>query len=124
MELKMNFDEKLVRFIAKLNQLTQEDRLKWARVDPPKKLAKGINGPIMNFYYSKYEDKIIGVYEREYQTTYEERNLGVDILIIGFLDLEWNLEMEFADVTGLRDLYDSIRLIVSDLDKFFNKALQ
>jgi hypothetical protein len=118
-------DEKLIKAISKLNQLTQENKIKWEIMEPPSNLSKGRDVIIPFFYGTKYKANNFGIYEVRYETiSHETGQLGWDnVFLLSVFSDDWMKLWSFPRVSGVYDLLRSVGYQIGDIGKIVDSIL-
>lgn len=124
-----NQEDKLVKLVAKLIELTQESELYWKVVDSNGDSEPSMTKIIGAVFESNYKDKTLRIYKREYNNTEENHMLNLyqpsySIAVeLAFSDKQGNIIWRFPRVTGIIDLYKAVTYRVADVDDFINDVL-
>lgn len=117
----MSEKDKFVRLVTYLNQLTQENALKWQSVYNPERLNLGRDKNVGSVFSASYKGKHLRIYEEQYKYwTDEDTFVWSSRVVLAFVDASGNNEWEFPSVAGLYDLLESVRYQSADVDKFID----
>jgi len=109
---------KWVHVVAQLNKLTQEGVLKWEPISPS--ILKDPNYRIGDpAFKTIYKNKVLVAFSREWDEGYGEAEPG-----LAFLNEEDKVIWKFPEVSGTRDLLESIRFQVADVEGFLDELLK
>jgi hypothetical protein len=111
-------------FVAKLNRLTQEGKLRWKLTKVPTSLAVGSSIPA--FFQCDLLGKTIGIYEERYKDYSGETDewYWASRLVLGLFDAEGRQVWDFPDgLAGLQDLWKAVRYRSADVDKYLDAVL-
>lgn len=116
---------KYIEVISKLNRLTQENKLKWARYEIPKTLSTGTDDIIHEFIGTRYKESFMGLYVRNYRKydPDQDRVYWDDILTLAMFDGDLNEQWQFPTQSGLYELYESAKYQIADVDGFIDSVL-
>jgi len=120
-----NDSGRLVKFVAKLNRMTQEGRMKWELYDPPAELISGTSDKFPFFWGAKVDDKNLGLYVRRY-LAYDPEPGAPDWdeqTVLAFCANDWTPIWEFPRTAGIGELRDSIERRYVEADSFIDKIL-
>ena len=117
--------QKTVQLASKLNRLTKEGHIRWEAMHPPAAITQGRNEIIEHFFKTDYRGKILGLYEVRLPVYNEDfdRFLWNDYVRMGIFASDWSLAWEFEDVSGLADLFHTVRHNVADVDRVLDELL-
>ena len=115
----------LSKVITKLNRLTQEGKITWDRIDPPKGLITGTDDHIINFYTASYKSKNIGLYEERYQDYAPDYDTfyWTERTVLAFFSSDMVKAWAFPALAGVYELKESVEYQVSDVDVFVSEFL-
>jgi hypothetical protein len=116
---------RLVKFVAKLNRMTQEGRMEWELYNPPADLISGTSDKFPFFWGTKIDDKNLGLYVRRYQEydpQYED-NYWTEQTVLAFCADDWTPIWEFPRTAGIQELRNSIERRYVQADSFIDKFL-
>lgn len=127
--------DKFVRLIAKLLELTQEQKIKWRTVKNTQNSDPSMTKIIGAIFETDYKFKKLRIYKRERNNTDDNRNYisfiaqfekpsYTDTIILGFTDEQGNIVWSFPQVSGVRDLYEAVAYQVAEVDDFINDILK
>lgn len=123
----MAADKEIIKVVTKLNRLTQEDKIKWERKEPPSSLITATEATIFDFYATEYKGKNMGLFEERYQDWDEEffqRTYWTDRIVLAFFSENWEKEWEFPKSTGVYALLASVRYQVAGVEEIINVFLE
>ena len=119
-------DEKgrLVKFVAKLNRMTQEGRIKWTLYDPPEDLASGTDDKFPFFWGTRVDDKNLGLYVPRF-LDYDSMHGGNwdEQTVLAFCAADWTPVWEFPRTAGIHELRNSVVRKYVEADSFIDKFL-
>lgn len=111
---------KSVRFIAKLLELTQDNRLSW-KIGPE------------GTYSAKLEDKLLKIYETRRKIMPDPVPKGViswsrspvikNVIVLELLNSDETRAFKFEAIAGMRDLLQAVSFSASKVDEFIDKVL-
>ena len=116
-----------IAFVSKLNRLTQEGKIEWERIPPPRSLTAGSDTEVAILFRATAKDQNIGLWEERYQDYNAEfdRLYWATRLMLGLFDEDWTLVWEFpANLSGLWELMDSVKQKVGGVDNFLSDFLK
>lgn len=116
----------LTDFVAKLNRLTQEGKLRWKLMKPPSSLTSGSSSQVPAFFQCELRGKIVGIYEERYQSYSSETDewYWASGITLALFDAEGHQIWEFpSDLEGLQDLWKAVRYRSADVDKYLDAVL-
>lgn len=115
-----------VDVVSKLNQLTLEGRLEWERMDPPAAISSGVNDRVFNFFGTTYRGRRLGIHEERHQTYHDDldRYIWQRRVVLGFYTDDWELQVEAPEVSGLQELYETVKHQEAELDGFVESLLK
>ncbi len=117
----MSEKDNFVRIVAHLNQLTQENTLKWSSVFNPDNLDLGRDKSVGAVFETTYKNKKLRIYEEQYKYWTDEDSFSWSTrIVLAFVDSSDNNAWEFPNIAGLYDLLESVRYQSADVDKFIN----
>lgn len=117
----MSEKDKFVRIVAHLNQLTQENTLKWSSVSNPDDLDLGRDKSVGAVFETTYKNKKLRVYEEQYKYWTDEDSFSWSTrIVLAFVGSSDNNSWEFPNIAGLYDLLESVRYQSADVDNFIN----
>ena len=124
--------DKLVEAVAKLIQLTQENKIKWSSDEPPDNLKGDANDYVETIFLTKHENKNLRLYERMYKV-----EVAPMLQVLSSYNSHWKSEVNleildsahnniwtFPLVTPLNDLLESVRYQVADVNDFIEGLLK
>jgi hypothetical protein len=121
---RMAEQDKFVALVARLNELTQEGKLKWSAVYNPEELGLGTDKKVKLVFQTFYKNKTLRIYHEDFKTWYEEdRYVWASRIVLTFVDIGAQSIWEFPNVAGLGDLYESVRYQQAGVDEFINDVL-
>jgi hypothetical protein len=126
-----NQEDQLVKLVAKLLELTQESKLSWKIVRNDYTKEPGGTKIIGGIFESKYKEKVLRIFKREYDNTEENQlfNLYMAqpsysiVVELGFADSEGNIIWQFPRVSGIVDLYKAVAFKVAGVESFLKDIL-
>jgi hypothetical protein len=116
----------LTDFVAKLNRLTQEGRLRWTLARAPSSLTQGSDSSIPAFFQCELRGKTVGIYEERFQDWSVEAEVFFwrTRLVLALFDYAGNQVWEFPDgLSGLGDLWNAVRYRSADVDEYLDAVL-
>ncbi len=132
-EVAENNNDKLVKLIAKLLEMTQEGDLTWEIVKNIKSEPSQTKN-IGAIFETNYKGKKLRIYKREYNNIEDNIMYGHLMVsgqssytistILGFFDNYGNLIWRFPQIIGISDLYEAVTYQVADIDDFLNNVLE
>jgi hypothetical protein len=122
----MGYNKKYVYAVGKLNRFTQENKIKWKKLQPPNSLTLGTDNVITDFYCANYEKKTIGIYKESNKTYLSDRRYDFiwdSRIALALFDKNWEETWRFPIVEGLTELLDSVKYQLSDIESFIDMIL-
>jgi hypothetical protein len=118
-------NKKYIEAIAKFNRLTQSGKIKWERRNTPEHLTRGTDFIIVDFYGTNYQGQNLGLYLSKFRAFDSETELPywAQQKDLALFDENWNETWRFPNVSGIDDLYRSVKYQVADIDKFIDSVL-
>ena len=119
------FEKKEIKLISRLNKLTSKSELEWVANEPPQSMTKFTDEHISLFFQTNYESKRLVVFQRNYQTYYDDfdQMYWTERVSLGILDDQDRLIWEYSDrdsSSALNDLFQTIRSKVAGVDDLFS----
>jgi len=119
----MTEKDKWVEAISQINKLTQDKKLQWKSDSPPDSMKdQGSEYQRVEImFHTTFKGRWLGIFER-----YWERSMGGTLadIVLAFLDDQGRILWEFGDIVGLRDLMDSVRFQVANVDEFLDSLFE
>ncbi|HEX9653428.1 MAG TPA: hypothetical protein VGA99_06935 [bacterium] len=118
-------NKKYIEAISKFNRLTQSGKIKWERRHPPEHLTKGSDYTMVDFYGTNYQGQNLGLYLYKVRAIDPQTGqlYGAEKIKLALFDKIWNESWLFPDVSGIDDLYHSVKYQVADVDGFIDSVL-
>jgi len=116
---------RLVKFVAKLNRMTQEGRIKWELYNPPEDLTSGTSDKFPYFWGAKVDDQYLGLYVRRFQDYGPENDEAywTEQTVLAFCAADWTPVWEFPRTAGIHELRNSVERRYVEADSFIDKFL-
>lgn len=121
----MDRSEKTVRLITQLNRLTKENIISWTFIrTPPGIAAKASNDIFTDCYKTEYKEREFIIFVRRYLTYDDDydKEYWNDELVFGII-VDENLVWERSGITGLRELAETVKMHVADIDGILDDVL-
>jgi len=122
--------EDFVGAVAKLNDLTRRQVIKWSPCDPPRRAVtgaiglalSGLSDEVAQAFEAFHEGRIVRV------SRYAGQGGGIlglkpDRYILDVRDEDGNAMFEFPGVAGISDLFQSVRTQRLDIEGFIKKLV-
>ena len=118
-------ERRLVKFVAKLNRMTQEGAIEWQLKNPPNDLIAGTDDKIPLFFGARLQDRYVGIYVRRYQEYDSDRDqlYWTEKTVLAFCVADWTPIWEFPSTAGIYELLESIQRQHVKVDSFIDKFL-
>lgn len=118
----MSEQNQLIRMVAHLNELTQENKLQWQSVyEPSSSIYLGRDKIIGAVFESEFSGKHLRIYEEQSKYWHDEESYSWSPrLVFAFVDINGNNEWESPNVPGLYDLFESVRYQSAGVNEFLN----
>jgi hypothetical protein len=117
---------RLVKFVAKLNRMTQEGRIQWELYNPPSDLVSGSDDKIPFFFGAEVNNRKLALYVRrrlEYDPQRDEQ-YWYEKPVLAFCEDDWTPVWEFPRIAGVKELRDSIQRLYVKADSFIDEFLK
>jgi hypothetical protein len=116
---------RLVEFIAKLNRMTQEGRIKWQLYQPPEYLTSGTDDIYPFFWGAKVDDKKLGLYVQRHITSdfFRINKYWEEKTVLAFCQDDWTPVWEFPQIAGINELRSSVERQSVGVDSFIDRLL-
>lgn len=130
--------DKVIEFVAKLIQLTQDAKINWVVMEPRANLKRHPEFPVDLVYTTIYKEKRLGLYQQraEYYTfgAMLSRSFGTSGYsgyspttrlgtILEMIDDGGNCLWTFQEVSGLNDLYSAVQYQVAGVKGYLDSVL-
>lgn len=117
--------DKMVLIVSILNRLTQENKIKWTKENPPGDLTAARNESVFYFYSTRHEGRNLGLYE-ERSEAFEpeiECEYWESRIVLAVFDDSWRKLWEFPNVSGLYELFKSVGFQAADVGTYIDKII-
>ncbi|MEI8393441.1 MAG: hypothetical protein WCF85_01805 [Rhodospirillaceae bacterium] len=116
---------KLSRLVVKLDRETTNEHVSWAAKPPPADLTRATDDVIKQVCETRYNDVWIRVFEKRTRTFDEddEKFYWRSDFVLQFIDGEGNVEWEESNITGLRELLETITYKTHKISKKIDAIL-
>ena len=135
--------DKVIKFVAKLIELTQDGKVVWSTIEPRRTLKSHPDYPVDLVYVTEYKEKRLGLYRQraDYVTlgsllsgsfgttgysgfsgTSPQRNSRIGT-ILEMVDYSGNCLWTFPEVSGLQDLYDAVQYQVAGVKNYLDSVI-
>jgi len=118
-------NKKYIEAISKFNRLTQAGKIKWQRLNSPDYLTKGSDFIVADFYGTNYKGQNLGLYLVKVRAIEPEteRLFWAEEINLALFNEKWEELWRFPNVSGIQDLYYSVKHQVADVDGFIDTIL-
>jgi hypothetical protein len=125
MEIRsMKEENKFIKAIAKLIELTQDGTLKWTVSRETKELTKGTDNVIDLAYLAQEEVRQLRLYELKYKDYLDEFNFNWgNQPVLEIVDDLGHAAWTFPHNRALADLLEAVRYQTSGVDEFIDRLL-
>lgn len=110
----------LIKMVAHLNELTQENKLQWqSTYEPSRSIYLGRDKIIGAVFETSFNGKELRIYEEQSKNWHDEESYTwYPRLVFAFIDANGNNEWESPDIPGLYDLFESVRFQSAGVNDF------
>jgi len=131
--------DKIINAIVKLNNLTQDGKIKWRTIQPRPSLNRDKDSIVDLVYTAKYNNKRLGLYENKFKVEnapYASLSGSLDSIfgsvkyphwqtrvVLEFIDEDGNNLWTFPEVQGLNDLLSTVKYQIAGVDEFLDSFL-
>ncbi|MFA5192384.1 MAG: hypothetical protein WC740_16890 [Verrucomicrobiia bacterium] len=117
----MSADNRFLKAVTKLNELTQDKQLKWEKEDDTNSITYGTENIVDVAYYAVCGDRRLRLYELKYRD-YPDAPWET-MTVLEFVDSHNKSEWVFPENPATRHLLESVRYNTSKVDDFINELL-
>jgi hypothetical protein len=116
---------RLVKFVAKLNRMTQEGRIEWRLIDPPEYLTSDASDKIPFYFVARINNQYLGLYILRYHDSdsYHNEPFWSEKTVLAFCAPDWTPIWEFPPIAGIDELLESVQRQYVRVDSFIDEFL-
>lgn len=112
-----------VNAVAKLNELTRQQVIKWRQCVPLATPPRRVSGFFQSFepqrsYEAEHDGRRLRITQYHGESTFGS---GTDRYVLEVMDSDGEVTFEFPEVAGIEDLFSSIRMQKIDIEDFIKK---